>query len=119
MAAAAVASASARQTLTPDEKRALFLAACDSLIESDRPWPPPEEVFQRLKGTKKEERKHLQSITLGTGDATIIAGYNQQYSSKGELERLQAVLKGENRSPRPTRQPSHATSMPRTEPADG
>ena len=117
MAAAAVASASARQTLTPDEKRALFLAACDTLLRVTDHGATRGGVSASQR--HEERRKKASSIYYsGNWRPTIIAGYNQQYSSKGELEGPgSSTVK--IASPRPTRQPSHATSMPRTEPADG
>ena len=97
MAAAQVASASAQSALTAEEKWENFLEACDRLFDSENEWPPSEELLHHLRGTTKEKRSHLQSITLGSGDATILAGYNAQYSSKEPVERLYAVLQGEHR----------------------
>ena len=47
-----------------------------------------------LKCKKKEERKHITTLTLDISDVVILAGLHPDYAAKTEGQRMAAVMKG-------------------------
>ena len=92
MAAAEVTPASTEAT--PEQKWETFLQACDRLIDSENEWPPEDGVLGTLKCKKKEERKHITTLTLDISDVVILAGLHPDYAAKTEGQRMAAVMKG-------------------------